>query len=151
MDVCRLGLVGRGAGGRWSGWQSRGKGKRSGGPQAEEARVFPGWRSFQSLTSLEKRSGQSCMNQAPGPDPPGGARSKLVAKQEHENHKEHTEEDPWLGSRGVTLSPAPGPLGNVASHEHESHLGAGRPLSSASRKLWLRVLAVPEFPGGRLC
>lgn len=44
----------------------------------------------------------------------------------------------------------PGPLGNAACHEHESHLEAGRP-HSAGRKLQLCVLAVPELPGGRLC
>lgn len=37
-----------------------------------------------------------------------------------------------------------------ASPEHQSHLQAGHPHFSDSRKLWLHVLVVPELLGGRL-
>lgn len=52
-----------------------------------------------------------------------------------------------------TSSPAPSRprLGMWHLTSTESHLEAGRPRFSDGRKLWLRVLAVPELPGGRLC
>lgn len=51
--------------------------------------------------------------------------------------------------------PAPGSLpgahvGTWHLTSTESHLEAGHPRFSDGRKLWLRVLAVPKLPGGRL-
>lgn len=81
----------------------------------------------------------------PAQSRPGGAQLRLAAKQEGGNHEGTPEGTPDAEAGESHSAPCPRPTGSVASHEHKSHLAAGRPRSSAGRRLWLQYWLFQNF------